>query len=72
VRTKNVGKKNRRKKIAKKRFLYSQEYRDQQMVEKTRETIFPETHELVRTKNVVKKIFAKNCEKKFFIFTRIW
>jgi len=32
-------------KSAKTRFLYSHEYRDQKMVEKTRETIFPETHQ---------------------------
>ena len=33
-------------KSAKKRFLYSHEYRDQKWVEKkTRETIFPETQE---------------------------
>jgi len=37
--------KNRRKKLRKKRFLYSHEYRDQKMVEKTCETIFPETHQ---------------------------
>jgi len=32
-------------KSAKNVFLYSHEYRDQKMREKTRETIFPETHE---------------------------
>ena len=32
-------------KIAKKRFLYSHEYRDQKMGKKTAETIFPNTHE---------------------------
>ena len=31
------------KKIAKYYFLYKHEYRDQKMVEKTRETIIPET-----------------------------
>ena len=31
--------------ISKKRFLHSHEYRDQKMGGKTRETIFPETHE---------------------------
>ena len=43
VRAKNVGK-NRRKN-GQKRFLYSHEYRDQNIVGKTRETIFPEIHE---------------------------
>ena len=37
--------KNGRKKLQKKGFLYSHEYRDQKMVEKTRETMFPETHQ---------------------------
>ena len=69
VRTKNVGKKSSQK-IAKDRFLYSHEYRVQKMREKSRETIFPETHE--KQKNVAKKIVVKNCEKKFFICTRIW
>jgi len=31
--------------------------------EKTREAILPETQQKVRTKNVGKKIVAKNCEK---------
>jgi len=37
--------KNRRKKLRKKFFLYSHEYRDQKWAEKTRETITPETHQ---------------------------
>jgi len=44
VRSKNVGKKIVGK-SAKKVFLYSHEYRDQKMGGKTRETIFPGTHE---------------------------
>ena len=125
-----LGKKSSQK-IAKYRFLYKHEYRDQTMVEKTRETIIPETPivpakkcweknsrkilrknvfyihtnivnktwwkkraklffqkhtnsackkcwekiiakkcEIVRAKNVRKKR-RKNCEKTFFIFTRI-
>ena len=44
VRAKNFGKKSSLK-SAKKRFLYSHEYRDHKMGGKTRETIFPETHE---------------------------
>jgi len=41
---KNVGKKSSEK-SAKKVFLYSHENRDQKMGGKTRETIFPVTHE---------------------------
>jgi len=64
--------KNRRKKERKKHFfLYSHEYRDQKMGGKTREDILTETQQIVRAKNVGKKIVAKNCEKTFFIFTRI-
>jgi len=37
--------KNSSGKSAKNVFLYSHEYRDQKMGGKTRETIFPETHE---------------------------
>ena len=44
VRAKNVGKKIVAK-SAKNRFLYSHEYRDQKRGERTRETIFPETHQ---------------------------
>ena len=43
-RAKNVGKKSSQK-SAKKRFLYSYEYRDQKMGGKKRERIFPETLE---------------------------
>ena len=44
VRAKNVGKKFVGEKCENV-FLYSHEYRDQKMWGKTRETIFPETHE---------------------------
>ena len=44
VRPKMLGKRSSGKN-AKKLFLYSHEYRDQKRVEKTRETLFPETHE---------------------------
>jgi len=45
VRAKNVGKKSSEK-SAKNVFLYSHEFRDQKMGGgKTRETIFPETHQ---------------------------
>jgi len=50
--------------------LHSHEYRDQKMVKKTREIIFPETHEWCE-KKCWKKIVGKKCEKRFFIFTRI-
>jgi len=43
VRAKNVGKNRRNNE--QKRFLYSHGYRDQNMGEKTHETICPETHE---------------------------
>ena len=46
--TNSANKKCREKIVGKKcekRFLYSHEYRDQKMGGKTRETIFPETHE---------------------------
>ena len=45
LRAKNVGKKSSVK-SAKKRFLYSHEYREQKIgTKKMQETIFPETHE---------------------------
>ena len=44
MRAKNVGKKIVGKKCEK-RFLYSHEYRELKIDGKTRETIFPETHE---------------------------
>jgi len=41
-----IWEKNRRKEVQKTFFLYKHEYRDQEMSGgKTRETIFPETHE---------------------------
>ena len=64
-----LGKKSSQK-IAKYRFLYKHKYRDQTMVEKTRETIIPETP-IVPAKKCWEKIVAKYCEKTFFIFTRI-
>jgi len=44
VRSKNVGKRSSGKR-AKKLFLYSHEYSDKKKGGKTRDTIFPETHE---------------------------
>ena len=43
--SKKCCEKNRRKKLRKTFFLYSHEYRAEKMGGKTRETIFPETHE---------------------------
>ena len=57
--------------MRKKFFLYSQIYRDQKIGGKKREIIFPETQQIVRAKNVRKKIVGKRCEKTFFIITRI-
>ena len=56
---------------AKKRFLYSHQYRDQKMGQKNARNNFPRNTRIVRAKNVGKKIVCKKCEKTFFIFTRI-
>ena len=50
-------------------FLYSHQYRDQNVGGKTRETIFPEKHEKGEQK-MLGKNRRKKCEKRFFIFTR--
>ena len=65
-----LGKKSSEK-SAKNVFLYSHEYRDQKMGEKTRETIFPET-----LNSASKKCWGKNRRKKvrktfFYIHTNI-
>ena len=70
-----LGKKSSEK-SAKHRLLYSHENRGQKKGEKTRETIFPETHE-EWTHNVWKKIVGKKCEATFFyihtnIVTKKW
>ena len=59
-----LGKKSSQK-SAKKRFLYSYEYRDQKRGEKARKN-FSRNTRMMRKKNVAKKIVAKNCEKKVF------
>ena len=64
-----MGKKSSGK-SAKNVFLYSHEYRELKMGEKTREIFFPETTNST-SKKMGKKIVGKNCEKRFFIFTRI-
>ena len=61
--------KNRRNNVQK-RFLYSHGYRDQKRGEKTRGTIFPETHELCGQK-CWEKDRREKMRKNFFIFTRI-
>ena len=51
-------------KSAKTRFLYSHEYRDQKMGEKTKILIFTETRK-VREKNVGKKSSKKSAKTRF-------
>ena len=58
-----LGKKS--EKSAKKRFLYSNEYRDQKMAGKNAGNIFSRNTRIVRPKNVRKKIVGKKCEKSF-------
>ena len=52
-------------------FLYSHKHRYQKMVEKTRETIFPEIHEYVRAKILGKKSSQKFSIKNFYIHSII-
>jgi len=68
--TKKVGKKSSEK-SAKKRILYSQEYRDKKWGERNARNNFSRNTRIVRSKNVGKKIVGKKCEKAFFIFARI-
>ena len=65
-----LGKKSSAK-SAKKRFLYSHEYRDQKMGGKNGRNNFSRNTRIMQAKNVGKKIVCKKCEKTFFIFTRI-
>ena len=70
VRAKNVGKKSSVK-CAKKRFLYSHEYRGKKMGGgKCAKQIF-QKHMNSATKKCWEKIVGKKCDKSFFIFTRI-
>ena len=55
---------------AKKRFLYSHEYRDQKM-EKNAGNNFSRNTRIVQPKNVRKKKVGKKCEEAFFIFARM-
>ena len=59
IRTKMLGKKSSHK-CAKKRFLYSHEYRDQKMVGKKCAKQFFQKHTNGWSKNVWKKIVAKS------------
>jgi len=68
VRGGNVGKKSSEKR-AKKRFLYSQEYRDKKMGGKNARNNFYRNTRIVRAKNVGKKIDGKKCEKQFFLYS---
>jgi len=58
-------------KRAKKRFLYSHEYRDTEKEGKNARNKFSRNTRIVRAKNVGKKIVGKKCEKTIFIYTRI-
>jgi len=55
---------------AKKRFLYSHEYRTNKMRGKKRVKQFFLKHTNRATKQVGKKIVGKKCEKAFFIFAQ--
>ena len=68
--SKKCWEKNRFKKVRKHVFCIHTNVVTKKGGEKTRETIFPET-QIVRAKNVGKKIMSKHCENTFFIFTRI-
>jgi len=63
--------KNSAHKSAKKRFLYSHEYRDQKMGGKMRETIFPETNEWFEQKCWEKNRRQKMHKTSFYIHTNI-
>jgi len=75
VREKNFGKKFRLKKIEKKRFLYSHEYRDQKMGGNKRAKNFCRNTIIVRAKNWEKS--SEKVRKMFFynhtnIVTKKW
>jgi len=68
---------NRRKKLRKKRFLYSHEYRDEKIGGKNARNNFSRNSPNSASKNVGEKIVAKNCEKNVFyihkyIVTKKW
>jgi len=68
VPTKNVGKKST-KKVPKNVFYIHPKVVTKNIGKKTRETIFPETHELCDEKMLGKNHWKK-CQKTFFILTR--
>ena len=67
MREKYVGEKSLEK-SAKTSFLYSHECRDLKWVKNARNK-FSRNKPIERTKNVGKKIVAKNCEKKLFLYS---
>ena len=67
---KKVGKKSSEKN-AKKRFLYSHEYRDHKMGGKNARNNFSRNTRIVRTKKCSENNRRKNCEKTFFFHTNI-
>jgi len=70
VRAKNVGEKNCRKKLRKTFFYIHTNIVTKKWGEKTRETIFSETHEECE-KKCLEKIFGKVRKKFFYIHTNI-
>ena len=54
--------------MCEKRFLYSHEYRELKMGEKTRETFFSRNTRIVRAKNVGEKDCRKKLRKSFFLY----
>jgi len=70
LRAKNVGKKIVAKNFEKKIF-YSHEYREQKMGGKERAKQFLQKHTNSASKNIWKKIVAKNSKNFFYIHTNI-
>ena len=68
MRAKNVGK-NIVSKSAKTRLLYSNEYRDQKIGGKSRETMFPDTHEYCEQK-MLGKISSQKSAKTRFLYSQ--
>jgi len=67
VTKKCLGKKSSQKR-AKKRFLYSHEYRDQKMMGKNARNNFPRNTRMIRRKMLGKKLSQKS-EKKRFLYS---
>ena len=60
----------RPKKVTKTFFLNSHEYRDQKIGEQNARDNFSR-NTISASKKYLEKIVGKNCEKRFFVFTRI-